>query len=59
MRNPPDLDLAQQQALASHWDYPEDFGKPTTWNWCERYIKPVIAIARRIQCWDCAGHARR
>jgi hypothetical protein len=51
---PPDLDIEERRALASPRDWPGDFDKPTSWNVCERCIKPFIGIPSRIQCRACA-----
>lgn len=52
---PPDIDVAERQAIATPRDWPQDYHEPITWNVCGDCLRVFLGRATRVQCRVCAG----
>lgn len=49
-----EIDIAERQALAREYDWPDDFHQETTWNVCGECLKVFQGLPSRIKCRACA-----
>lgn len=51
---PPFLDIDERRALASPWDWAEDFDRPTYRGACSNCLRVFVGLPSRTLCRRCA-----